>query len=409
MLAARLPGRKPIRPVCIKGLLMSRSVRVSSRASLSLMQAAAIAATMLASSAASAAEMSIGEGGSFRVTDGDRTFQIAGRAVVGTAFYDEDVTDLPTGFEMDLMILQFRAQFGEDLTVNVSYNFVEGALFDTSITRSNLPIGDLQIGQFRPQIGLFDGGAWIIFAQRSMVEQELTIPRTLGIGLEGQLGPFSYALNVNGDQIGDDTPGDDPLKYSTRFVARPFPASWGVAQLGVNLLYQEVGDTRINDFSVNPIPALDDTPTLLEVSHPDADYRDIVGGEALWMRGPLTFQSEYMKAKVDSPGRPTMDGYYVQGVYIRGAQRGFSERTGTLTRPILANPSAGAWEFGVRYDTVDFGRAGGGAADIYSLAIVRYFSNPLRVGATFSRSDITGGLNGDETIDSVQIRAQWFL
>ena len=63
----------------------------------------------------------------------------------------------------------------------------------------------------------------------------------------------------------------------------------------------------------------------------------------------------------------------------------------------------------MRYDAIDLGAASGGAAANWSLAIVRYFSNPLRVGATLARSSIRDGLNGDEVVKSIQLKAQWFL
>lgn len=358
---------------------------------------------------AGAAEVTIGEGGSLRIEDGERAFQIGGRIRMGTIFYDEDVTDLPTGTEIDQVLLNLRATLGTDWMINLSYEFVGGALFDNSVTYSGFDIGEIQVGQFRPQIGLFDGGAWILFNQRSMVEQALTIQRTVGVGFEGTRGHVSYSLAVNGDAADSDTPGTDPLKYSGRFVVRPMPDAWDVFHVGVNAVYWELPDTRINRFRVEPIASLEDTPTLLQVQHSDADHRRILGGEALWMHGPWSAQGEYMRAKVDAPGDPEIDGFYVHGAYILGAERRYSRQSSTIGRPFLNDPAAGAWEFGLRYDTIDFTSAGGGSADNVALAIVRYFSNPLRLGGTVTHSSIENGLNGDEDIVSVHLRLQWFL
>jgi phosphate-selective porin len=359
--------------------------------------------------AAGAGDFSVGDGGSLRLMEGENTFQLAGRAVIGAASFRHDVTPLPSGLEMDLVLLAARANFGNGWNINVSYDFNGNSFFDTSITKSGLPIGAIQLGQFRPQVGLYDGGAWSIFAQRSMIEQALAIPRTLGVGLEGGAGPFSYSFAVNGDQIGKDTPGRDPLKYSTRLVYRPAPPSWGTFQIGINGIHQETPETRINKVSVNPVPALDATPALLKVAQSSADARDAVGGEVLWSKGPLTLQSEYMLASVKAPGTPQFEGYYAQGTYAIGSHRDFSEDSGTFGRPHLWNPAAGAWELALRFDAINLASAGGGSADNASLAIVRYFSNPLRVGATFAHSSIRNGLNGDESVNSIQLKAQWFL
>jgi len=358
---------------------------------------------------AGAADLSFGDGGSIRVSDGEHAFQLAGRAVMGAAIYERDVTPLEPGVDMDLALLAARANFGNGWNLTVSYDLHGDSFFDTSLTKSGLAIGALQLGQFRPQVGLFDGGAWIIFAQRSMIEQAVAIPRTLGLGLEGGRHRFSYSLAVNGDQIGQETPGRDPLKYSTRWVFRPAPASWGTFQVGVNGIYQQTPETGLHKVSVNPIPSRDVTPVLLKVTNPHADYRTVAGGELLWARGPWTLQSEFMVASVNAPESPRFHGHYAQAVYAIGANRDFSEDSGTLGRPHLWNPAAGAWELAVRHDAIDLGSAGGGAAQNWSLAIVRYFSNPLRVGATFARSSITGGLNGDEVVKSIQFKAQWFL
>ncbi len=358
---------------------------------------------------AGAAEFSVGEGGSLRVVDGERTFQLGGRARMGAAFYDEDVTDLPSGLELDLVLLNLRAELGAGWLLNAGYDFVGKSLFDVSVTRSGFAFGDIQVGQFRPQVGLFDGGAWIIFNQRSMIEQALAIPRTVGLGLEGRKGPLSYSVAVNGDAADNDTPGDDPLKYSGRLIVRPLPGTRDVFHVGVNAIYQETPETRVNRFAADPIAILEDTPTLLEVQQTAADNRKVLGGEALWMHGPWSAQSEYMHARVDSPGEPEIDGYYVQGTYILGAERRYSEQSATVGRPLLHDPAAGAWEFGLRYDTVDFSSAGGGSSDNVGLVIIRYFSNPLRLGTSLTHSAIRGGLNGDEDILSLQIRLQWFL
>ena len=358
---------------------------------------------------AAAADISVGDGGSIRLMEGERSFQIAGRAVMGAAIYNRDVTPLESGGEMDLALLAARANLGNGWNINVSYDLNGSAFFDTSITKSGLAIGAIQVGQFRPQIGLFDGGAWTIFAQRSMIEQAVTIPRTLGVGIEGGAARYSYSFAVNGDQIGEETPGRDPRKYSTRWVVRPAPPSWGTFQIGLNGIYQETPESRIHKVSVNPIPARDVTPVLLRVSESDADARSVAGAEVLWAKGPWTLQSEYMHASVSAPAAPHFYGYYGQAVYAIGAHRDFTEESGTLGRPHLWNPAAGAWELAMRYDAIDLGAASGGAAANWSLAIVRYFSNPLRVGATLARSSIRDGLNGDEVVKSIQLKAQWFL
>jgi phosphate-selective porin OprO/OprP len=356
-----------------------------------------------------AAEVTIGDGGSLRVVDGQRTFQIGGRIRMGTVFYDEDVTDLPTGVEIDQALLSLRADLGNGWMVNLSYEFVGGVLFDNSVTYSGFSAGDIQVGQFRPQIGLFDGGAWILFNQRSMIEQALTIPRTVGVGFEGRQGPVSYSLAVNGDSVDANTPGDDPLRYSGRLVLRPLPGTWDVFHVGLNGIYQETPETRINRFRVEPVSTLEDAPTLLQAVQSDADAREVWGGEVLWMHGPWSAQTEYMHARVDAPGDPEIDGFYVQAAYILGAERRYSEQSATVGRPFLRDPAAGAWEFALRYDTIDMASAGGGSADNMGLAIVRYFSNPLRLGASVTHSSIDGGVNGNEDILSVHLRLQWFL
>ncbi len=367
-----------------------------------------LAGLLLQSAPAPAADFSVGDGGSLRINDGARSFQLGGRVRLNTVFYDQDVAHLPTGYEMDQALLNMRADMGDGWSMNVGYEFVDRTLFDTSLTKSGLPIGDLTIGQFRPQVGLFDGGAWIIFNQRSMVEAALTIPRTLGLGLEGSAGRISYGLAINSDPIDRRTPGD-PLRYSGRLVVRPAPASWGVFHVGLNAIHQEMGDSQVSRIGVDPVAALADTPRLLEAVQNYAKSRDVLGAEALWKSGPLTLQSEYMRARIDSPGFPELDGYYVQGTYLIGAERRYADRGATVGRPFLFHPPAGAWEFGLRYDTLDLTNAGGGAAENVGLAIVRYFNNPLRLGTTVTHSKIEKGLNGDESIVSVQIRMQWFL
>ena len=105
------------------------------------------------------------------------------------------------------------------------------------------------------------------------------------------------------------------------------------------------------------------------------DRVDLVGLEAAWVNGPLSVQSEYMKAYADRTGASDVDfdGYYVQASYfLTGEHRNYKTSEGAFSRikpkkNYGKEGGLGAWEVAARYSGLDLNDsdiAGGRLNDI---------------------------------------------
>ena len=92
----------------------------------------------------------------------------------------------------------------------------------------------------------------------------------------------------------------------------------------------------------------------------NSDRQKTIGGEAMWVTGPVKLQGEYMQSKVEryfngnALQSHDFDGnsWYVSGLWnITGETWGYKD--GVPTTPLPDNPGSGMWQVGLRYDTID--------------------------------------------------------
>ncbi len=91
-----------------------------------------------------------------------------------------------------------------------------------------------------------------------------------------------------------------------------------------------------------------------------ADRQKTIGGEAMWVTGPVKLQGEYMKTSVDRYNNGNAlqsndfdgDSWYVSGLWnITGETWGYKD--GVPTTPLPDEPGRGMWQVGLRFDTMD--------------------------------------------------------
>jgi phosphate-selective porin OprO/OprP len=92
----------------------------------------------------------------------------------------------------------------------------------------------------------------------------------------------------------------------------------------------------------------------------NSDRQKTIGGEAMWVTGPIKLQGEYMQSKVEryfngnALQSHDFDGnsWYVSGLWnVTGETWGYKD--GVPTTPLPDNPASGMWQVGLRYDTID--------------------------------------------------------
>ncbi|MEO6065877.1 MAG: OprO/OprP family phosphate-selective porin [Lysobacterales bacterium] len=129
----------------------------------------------------------------------------------------------------------------------------------------------------------------------------------------------------------------------------------------------------------------------------NADRLSTIGGEAMWIKGPVKLQAEYMRTAVDrydtgfasQPGRSyDSDSGYVSALWnVTGETWGYKDGVPTTSLP--NEPGSGMWQVGLRYDRIDLD------------------DGSFRPGATPSASPIVDGVLGGE-MSAVTAGVSWY-
>ena len=145
----------------------------------------------------------------------------------------------------------------------------------------------------------------------------------------------------------------------------------------------------------------------------DADRVSTIGLESFWVHGPFKLQGEYMSSKVDRHGTGSQDftgtGGYVSGVWnITGET--WKYKDGTPGTSLPGNPSAGMWQLGLRYDTLDLNDSGvlGGKMDTITAGVNYYWRSNFKVMVDYTRvNSERAGISDDPGILGVRVQFYW--
>jgi phosphate-selective porin OprO/OprP len=270
---------------------------------------------------------------------------------------------------------------------------------DLWVDWTGLPmLGTVRVGQWKQPFSLevVSSYRYTTFMERSSVFQAFTPFRHIGIGAYNHTEDLmttwavSY-LRTGQDQFGgslstaggnglagrltnllwyDEVEGRDYLHLGGGYFLNVPPRN-AIAFRSLPEIFvgqNANGDVGTAGFAVPGV--FDGTPFFVDTgSLANVDHVHTFGLEALWVRGPLSIQSEYMSAVVDRIAANTavLDGGYVQlGYFLTGEHRPYDRMNGAMDR---VRPNAnfslshtavggqehglGAWEVAVRFSHID--------------------------------------------------------
>ncbi len=144
---------------------------------------------------------------------------------------------------------------------------------------------------------------------------------------------------------------------------------------------------------LNGTPFFVDTGAVTGVSNTQT-----FGLESLWVRGPLSFQSETMAAAVNLPGRNALlRGTYAQvGYFLTGEHRPYDRAAGAIDRVMpfcsVGQGGRGAWEVALRYSTIDLTDEAiqGGTMDNWTAGLNWYINPYCKWVFNYIRSNTQG-------------------
>lgn len=237
---------------------------------------------------------------------------------------------------------------------------------DAYLAYSGWGPGKLYFGNVKIPMGLEEltSSNYITFMERSMVNEAVNPTHRRGVQYAGSTGNVSYAAMAYG---GDNRANSTATAASTsaamgvggRVTFTPIKDKVSVLHLGLSLANESDVNNLSNTIGTRYETRLADAQNVLDFpgSSALADVGDIMryGVEAAYVNGPLSLQTEYMVADIDSEtgGDPELSGYYAFASYfLTGESRPYKASTGTFDR-VKPIDKSGAWELALRYSTLE--------------------------------------------------------
>jgi phosphate-selective porin OprO/OprP len=256
------------------------------------------------------------------------------------------------------------------------------------------PLGTVRVGQWKQPFGLetVSSFRYTTFMERSSLFQAFVPFRHIGAGFYNNSDDLNWTwaasyFRTGQDQFGgslstdggngaagrlthllwyDGPKGEDYLHVGAGYFLNAPP--------GDKLRYRSIPELFVGEFAVptggaigtsgQPVPSVaNGTPFFVDTGTiSGASLSQTVGTEALWVRGPLSWQTEAMGSFVDTAtvGNSFLYGAYSQvGFFLTGEHRPYDRKAGAIDRVTPFNSVSrtgsgrGAWELAARWSYLD--------------------------------------------------------
>jgi phosphate-selective porin OprO/OprP len=371
----------------------------------------------------------------FNLEAGAAKLKLGGRVMWDLFWVSEDddmktlVGAQPDGTEFRRLRLFNSGQVGEHVTYKIQIDFAGGGvdIKDAYVGLRKVPgVQNVRFGHFKEFMGLEEltSSKYISFMERS-VTSSLAPSRNSGIGVHGVsedekinwgAGIFKN-VGSSGKTVQD---GNNAL--TARIAGRPmWNSKTDFLHLGAAVSWRNKG---ASSYSLRPENHLGSS--LFSVMTTPKDQQILYGIEAAWMKGPLSFQAEFIGTSVDgATGSQDMsiNSFYLFGSYFLsdGDHRGYKASSGTFSRVKPKNPlslggentNLGAWEGLIRYSWIDGEGDNGAGAKAEStnmnltVGLNWYWNNNARWMLNYVYSTLDNGAGSNEgTQHALQMRWQ---
>jgi phosphate-selective porin OprO/OprP len=308
--------------------------------------------------------------------------------------------------------------FGEGF-YKFEYEFA-GASGDTRVQDAfmgwkNIPyIGTLRVGHMFEPMGRenLTSNSYLTFMEYSL---PIAFMPGRNIGIQSNSTFFNDALTLalgvfrDSDDYGAGT--SHKYNFSTRLTATPIYKNKGEEFLHLGFSYSPRATNGTLQYRSKPESNL--APYFVDTGVFSAKRAYLFGTEAAYIRGPLSFETEYVGSLVD---RGQSDDAYFQGLYgmvsylLTGETRPYGRATGEFLRLrpkknfSLKDKTWGAWEAALRYSYLDLDEdnINGGILSDVTLGLNWYLNPNMRVMFNY----IFANRNGYGDADIAQTRFQ---
>ena len=259
--------------------------------------------------------------GGLRVStyDGAFSFELGGRLMVDTAYYDEDENDLGDGTELRRARLDLEGVLFSDYGYEFEIDFAGGDadIKDAYIAYMGWWPTSLKIGQYKEPFSLEEltSSKYITFMERAL-PNELAPGRHIGVGVQSRGEGWTAAAGLFGESFDDDVDdeGDEGWGVTGRVTYAPWRDDRRALHLGAAASHRVTDDSDEVKFNARPESHITGVKYLNTGDITDVDHFNLVELEAAWVEGPFSLQGEYVAAFLDrNAGKSDLDfdGWYV--------------------------------------------------------------------------------------------------
>ncbi|MDM8545572.1 porin [Candidatus Venteria ishoeyi] len=354
--------------------------------------------------------------------DGEFSFELGGRLMVDSAFYQQDKADLGNGTELRRARIELEGTMFTDWAYELGVDFSDGNadVKDAYMAYNGFWPVQLKVGQFKEPFSLEEltSSRYSTFMERAL-PNEFVAGRHIGIGAKTLGKNWTLAGGIFGESFDDDADdeGDEGWGLSGRLTFAPYQADRKALHFGTALAYRVPDDEQKVKYNVRPESHITDVKFLDTGSIKQVDNTLLAGLEMAGIWGPFSLQSEYMQMRVkrlQDKQNYSFDGWYVYGSwFITGESRAYKFKKGVFAR-VKPRSRKGAWELALRYSELNLNDTdiNGGLGKNWTLGLNWYINKRFRLMANYIRvdndqyADADGDVTGNDDPSVMQMRMQ---
>jgi phosphate-selective porin OprO and OprP len=289
------------------------------------------------------------------------------------------------------------------------------SLTDVSLEWALKPVS-VAVGQFKTPTSLEEqtSSRFTTFLERGSFTDAFSFSRQIGIAANYDQDDVTVKIGVFQGNANGGAGSIQGRTYAGRATFAP-QFDGGFVHIGASAFHRENDDGDLsNRYRQRPHSHL--ANRYIDTGNFGAKSDTFFGAELAGVMGPLSAQAEWgwLTANALPNGMDAkFNGGYVDVSYIitgesRGYKGGAFDRI-KVSRPVFEG-GPGAWQVAIRYDVIDLtdtkALVFGGKQTTYIFGVNWHLNNYSRVMANYSRSDIDGGANNGQEVDSFGLRFQ---
>lgn len=368
-------------------------------------------------------EVQVKGGVTVKTRDGKFSTKIGGRVQADAATYSGD-PEIGDGTEIRRARMYLNGVMYTDWAYKLEYDFAStGAngkgIADAFIAYNGFDDLEIKVGHFKDPFSLEQQTSSnnVTFMERSLVGA-FAAGRHIGAMVSTKQQHWSLAGGVFGDSItatnGVAHDQDEGWGLGARGTYAPINEKGKLVHFGLGLNYRDTGGAGTTSFQSQAETHISGV-NIVGTAIPGATDFSKIGLEAATVMGPFSAQAEYINTSVSrhSARDVDFDGWYAQaGYFFTGESRNYKNGAfgGITPKSSVGEGGIGAWEFALRYSTLDLidKDIDGGDVDSYTVGLNWFATPTLRFSANYvDVLDVKGGTYDNQQPSLFQLRSQW--